>query len=104
MGKMALSIIGERKPYPSVMIQYSDGSTCPLPHLVRHSLTGLEWGYGGSGPSDTALSMLSYVTKDKCLAERLYDKFKWAFIANQPHEGFVIPLVAIRHWVRDELS
>ena len=31
----------------------------PLKHIVRHSPTGMEWGYGGSGPSDTALSILA---------------------------------------------
>ena len=27
-------------------------------HLPRHSPTGMEWGYGGSGPADTARSLL----------------------------------------------
>ena len=30
-----------------------------LRHVVHHSPTGLEWGYGGSGPADTALSILA---------------------------------------------
>jgi hypothetical protein len=30
-----------------------------LPHRVRHSPTGLSWGYGGSGPADTARSILA---------------------------------------------
>ena len=30
----------------------------PLKHRVRHSPTGFEWGYLGSGPSDLALSIL----------------------------------------------
>jgi hypothetical protein len=30
----------------------------PLPHVVRHSPTGFEWGYGGSGPADLALSIV----------------------------------------------
>jgi hypothetical protein len=29
-----------------------------LRHVVRHSPTGLSWGYGGSGPADTARSLL----------------------------------------------
>ena len=29
-----------------------------LHHIVRHSPTGLTWGYGGSGPADTARSLL----------------------------------------------
>lgn len=30
----------------------------PLRHHVKHSPTGLEWGYGGSGPADLARSLL----------------------------------------------
>jgi hypothetical protein len=38
---------------------YRDGEVLgPLHHEVRHSPTGLAWGYGGSGPSDLALSLL----------------------------------------------
>jgi len=29
-----------------------------LPHIIRHSPTGMEWGYGGSGPADLARSIL----------------------------------------------
>lgn len=31
----------------------------PLKHEMRHSPTGFEWGYGGSGPADTARSILA---------------------------------------------
>lgn len=37
------------------------GESKPLRHVVRHSPTGFEWGYGGSGPSDLALSILTDV-------------------------------------------
>jgi hypothetical protein len=30
----------------------------PLRHVVRHSPTGFEWGYGGSGPADLARCLL----------------------------------------------
>lgn len=30
----------------------------PLLHVIRHSPTGVEWGYAGSGPADLARSML----------------------------------------------
>ncbi len=29
-----------------------------LPHIARHSPSGMNWGYRGSGPCDTALSLL----------------------------------------------
>jgi hypothetical protein len=31
----------------------------PLPHLVRHSPSGFNWGYDGNGPRDLALSLLT---------------------------------------------
>jgi len=31
----------------------------PLKHIVEHSPTGFQWGYGGSGPADLALSILA---------------------------------------------
>lgn len=31
----------------------------PLAHKVRHSPAGFEWGYTGSGPADTARSLLT---------------------------------------------
>lgn len=29
-----------------------------VPHIVRHSPTGVNWGYGGSGPADAARSLI----------------------------------------------
>jgi len=34
------------------------GERYDLPHIKRHSPTGMEWGYGGSGPADLARSLL----------------------------------------------
>jgi len=34
-------------------------SNKPLKHMERHSPTGFQWGYAGSGPADTALSILT---------------------------------------------
>lgn len=35
-----------------------------VPHRVRHSPTGMNWGYSGSGPADTARSLLLYALPD----------------------------------------
>ncbi len=37
----------------------------PLPHVVHHSPTGFNVGYGGSGPADLALSILAAVIGDE---------------------------------------
>ncbi len=71
-----------------------------LIHIVRHSPTGLEWGYGGSGPSDTALSILvDYFRKDHKKASAHYQDFKWDFIASAPEAGFEITTAQIKAWL-----
>jgi hypothetical protein len=42
-----------------VVIEDADGNMLGvLSHVSRHSPTGMSWGYAGSGPADTALSLL----------------------------------------------
>jgi hypothetical protein len=57
--------------------------THPVRHFVRHSPTGFQWGYGGSGPADLARSILldALGEWEKERVERLYQDFKWKFIA-----------------------
>lgn len=60
-----------------------DGGTSPLPmrlDLRNHSPTGLEWGYGGSGPAQLALAIFADAIDDR-EAQRHYQDFKWAVIA-----------------------
>ena len=42
----------------TVKVITTDGKVRTLHHVVVHSPTGFSWGYGGSGPSDLALSIL----------------------------------------------
>jgi len=69
-----------------------------LKHIVRHSPTGFNWGYGGSGPADTALSILT-----DCLgldrANQLYQDFKWDFVAGWGSE-WSITEEEIKRWVK----
>jgi len=67
--------------------------------VVRHSPDGFAWGYGGSGPADLALNALLLFT-DRDTAERLYQDFKWDFIANLSPEGGVIKRDKILNWLR----
>ncbi len=72
----------------------------PLPHIERHSPDGFNWGYGGSGPADTALSILT-----DCLgmeqANVLYQLFKWEFVAAWGNE-FSISEAEIKGWARNQ--
>lgn len=60
-----------------------------LKHVVWHSPDGFQWGYGGSGPADLALSILTdYLLRTgfgemaaKRKATLLHQDFKWAKIA-----------------------
>lgn len=86
----------------------------PLKQVVRHSPTGMEWGYGGSGPSDTALSILTDFIKRSGLrsnkkaaekmADHFYMDFKWKFIAPAEKEGFKITDVQIHNWLNGQIS
>lgn len=77
-----------------------DGKKIPLRlDLWNHSPTGCEWGYGGSGPAQTALAILANYLKDDDQAVRLHQKFKWDFIARAPHAGFSITDKQIQHWI-----
>ena len=42
-----------------VFVKLNETDDVILKHIVRHSPDGFQWGYGGSGPSDLALSILT---------------------------------------------
>lgn len=53
---------------------------------VYHSPTGMEYGYGGSGPADAALNVLLHFV-DGRTAWRLHQEFRWQFISSMNQEG-----------------
>ena len=60
-----------------------DGELRPLPHLVRHSPTGMAWGYAGSGPADLARSLLAHFLGGHVAPHpRIYQRFKAVVIAS----------------------
>ncbi|MDT7858349.1 DUF6166 domain-containing protein [Rubrivirga sp. S365] len=69
-----------------------------VPHAARHSPTGIEWGYGGSGPADLALSVLLALT-DERTANTLYHRFKHEVVAAVPEAGGVLRAADVRRWV-----
>jgi hypothetical protein len=75
-----------------------------LEHHVRHSPTGFEWGYGGSGPSDLARCiLLDYLDgarepEELAWVEASYQDFKFAMIADLPREGFELTAEQINEW------
>ncbi|GAB5550264.1 MAG: hypothetical protein SangKO_100240 [Sandaracinaceae bacterium] len=69
-----------------------------VPHAARHSPTGIEWGYGGSGPADLARSILLAIV-DEQAADALYQQFKHEVVAAVPETGGVLRAADIRAWV-----
>ena len=69
-----------------------------VPHVPRHSPTGIEWGYRGSGPADLARSVLLALA-DEPTADALYHRFKAEVVAAVPETGGVLRAADVRAWV-----
>jgi len=98
---------------PQVSVQDVEKATSyPLKHILRHSPNGFEWHYGGSGPADLALSILAdyFGEQDidpasflyKTRSERLYQAFKWRFIAPAPRGDWILAEGDITAWLKHE--
>jgi hypothetical protein len=82
----------------------ADGIHTNVPRrIIYHSPDGFEWGYGGSGPADFALNILSIFIGQE-LAFRYHQDFKWAFIAKMPQKGGLICHEAILQWLEDNVK
>jgi len=58
-----------------------------------------EWGYGGSGPAETAHALLLDATGDTRLAGRWHPAFKRAVVADLPHDGWRLSRAAVLDWL-----
>jgi len=84
-----------------VCFRDGEGAHTNIPRrITRHSPDGFEWGYGGSGPADFALNILSIFIGQED-AERYYQEFKFEIIAALPHEGGVIKQETILMWLKE---
>lgn len=74
-----------------------------LTHRVKHSPTGMGWGYAGSGPADLARSILW----DACgpdLADLLYQDFKGHVIQHLPDDSWELRSRDIYAWLAANLA
>ena len=71
--------------------------------LVNQS-QDFEWGYGGSGPAQTALAILLKVTGDVEKSKRNYQTFKWDVISGLNKGAFRLPVADVRAWVKEKAS
>ncbi len=82
----------------TIVVQ-DNGEEYLLEYIKRHSQE-FNWGFGGSGPADTALSILT-----DCLgmeqANQLYQLFKREFVAGWDDE-WSISEERIREWIEKQ--
>ncbi len=97
----------ENQPGPCdifIKVEYSNGAFIneELKHILRHSPDGFNMGYAGSAPADLALSILTDFCKrkniDNNIVEKLYQKFKFDFIADCGNE-LSIRCIEIAEWI-----
>ncbi len=63
----------------------------PRLDLRRHSPTGFDWGYSGSGPAQLALAILAdHLAGDDARALRSYQRFKNRIVSRLAHEGWTL--------------
>ena len=93
-----------RRNFGRAVVEVMEGAKYrPLHHIIRHSPTGMEWGYGGSGPGDLALSILTDLLGAE-EANRHYMAFKWAFVCNLAHDEWALDERVIREWLAGHLQ
>lgn len=99
---------GATETISRVEVREPDGSRRPLRHVAYHS-DGLEWGYGGAGPADLALSILADVLGERPSRReldrgtprcwQLHQQFKWDVIAGLHRGSWTLPASAVRAWI-----
>jgi len=70
-------------------------------HQVKHSPTGMEWGYSGSGPADTARSILMMVLPGNKVTNMLYQQFKWDFVAKWQGDK-IKEIIDLGQWLKKQ--
>ena len=70
-----------------------------LTQVVKHSPTGMSWGYGGSGPADLALTIMTMFGYPE-----LYQDFKWEIVAKLPLEKFTLSKSDIQQWIKKKIA
>lgn len=78
-----------------------DGRRRALRHVVHHSPTGFEWGYGGSGPADLALSILTDAAGEPT-ARTWYQAFKWDVVAQLDREAWELREEEVVGWLAQQ--
>lgn len=104
--------VGKRHPehgFLMVTIERDGKPVGALAHYVKHSPTGFECGYAGSGPADLARCLLidhkglqSLADRESVIpgVDRHYQAFKAEVVAGLNPAGFRLPAEDIDEWLR----
>jgi Family of unknown function (DUF6166) len=66
----------------------------------NHSPDGFNWGYGGSGPAQLALAILLHEGLPTDIACRLYQRFKFKFVASWDGDAnWLLRGTELRAWI-----
>lgn len=68
--------------------------------LRKHSLTGYEWGYGGSGPAQLALALAADVLADDEAALDVYQRLKFRVVGRLPTDGWTLTEAELAEAIR----
>ena len=93
--------VEETKPKPTGEASESGPTRRPSPlrlEIKNHSPTGFAWGYGGSGPAQLALAILTDALGNSELALHHYQDFKREIVAGWS-DGWSITARAVREFV-----
>lgn len=87
---------------PSIVVVITTEGAYWLANTGRHSPTGFQWGYGGSGPADLAYSLLLDATGDREVAEQWYQEFKWDYVARwETNSAWALSTKSIEKWLNE---
>lgn len=90
----------------SVTVEDRQGVRCLDPRfdIWKHSPTGFEWGYPGSGPAQLALALLANALKHDGLAEMFHQQYKADVIQHLVKSGWVMDAEEILLWFVREMA
>jgi len=86
-----------------VQVVVDSGRLLPLEHVVRHSPTGMEWGYNGSGPADLALSIVAALAP-KFAVPWVYQVVKERLVAPIGGDAWEIPAALVEATMAEALA
>ena len=103
-GNFSSIVDGESCNINALVLKVVNGHETPIDWRlkeVNHSPTGLEWGYGGSGPAQLAWCLLREAGLTRPQTQLLYQQFKAEVVSRFNNSGFEITKKDILQWTKN---